>query len=454
MIRPRTKAEDLSGVVNENGKRRLGVIIVGAGARGNRVFAELMHTEDTGFDVVGVVEPHDGRRHSFQKRYGVPDERAFDNLSHFLEAPRFGDIVFICTPDVTHYAHARAISEKKYDILLEKPIATNLPECLGLLDVQQTQGNHIFVAHVLRYTPFFRAVKRIVEEGTYGKIRHIELQENIGHWHFAHSYVRGNWNRQATSGPIILTKSSHDLDILHWLVGERVESVVSYGDLVYFREENAPPEAAERCIDCPLQDECIYSATKFYLNERDEWPFNVIAPPPDTLEDRRKALETTSYGRCVWKSDNDVCDEQTVLLRYDSGVLAIFGLHGLSEQNTRTIRILFDDAELNGNLLKGDLTISRFTGEIDRFDVEDIALPPGGDSHGGGDLLLLKLLHEHMSGGEHHRLVTSLASSLPSHVLAFLAEESRKEGAVKVDIPEIFSPSAIQRMRESRLAQS
>lgn len=422
---------------------------MGAGARGNRVFAELIATEDTGFDVVGVVEPHEGRRNAFAERYGVPAERAFQDLASFLDAPRFGDIVFICTPDVTHYAHARAISEKNYDILLEKPIATNLPDCLALLDVQKTYQNRVFVAHVLRYSPFFRAVKKVVDDGKLGKIRHIELQENIGHWHYAHSYVRGNWNREATSGPIILTKSSHDLDILHWLVGEQVESVVSYGGLNYFIEENAPPEAAERCVECPLQDECIYSATRFYLNERDEWPYNVIAPPPDTLADRREAIETGPYGRCVWKSENDVCDEQTVLLRYQSGTVAIFGLHALSEQNTRTIRILFDDAELNGNLLKGHLTISHFTGKVDKFSVEEIELPPAVDSHGEGDLYLLRMLYEHLSGGEHGRLVTSLESSLPSHVLAFLAEESRREGAIKVPIPEIFSPQAMKELAAS-----
>jgi predicted dehydrogenase len=114
-------------------------------------------------------------------------------------------------------------------------------------------------------------------------VRHIELHENIGHWHFAHSYVRGNWSREKTSGPILLTKSSHDLDILHWLTGERVESVVSYGGLTYFREENAPPEAAERCVDCSLRNSCIYSATEFYLRWRD-----------DLAAQRRRAA--TGYG--------------------------------------------------------------------------------------------------------------------------------------------------------------
>jgi Oxidoreductase family, NAD-binding Rossmann fold/Oxidoreductase family, C-terminal alpha/beta domain len=438
----------------ESATNPIRVVVVGAGARGNRVFADLISREDTGFVNVGVVETHETRREAFRARYGIPEKHSFESLDEFLDAPRFGDIVFICTPDVTHYAHARAVSEKGYDILLEKPIATNLADCLALIDVQQTHRNQIFVAHVLRYSPFFQTLKRIIDAGELGEIRAIDLQENIGHWHYAHSYVRGNWNRESTSGPILLTKSSHDLDILQWLVGKRVESVVSYGGLDYFTEANAPPESAERCVVCPLQDTCLYSATRFYLNERDEWPFNVVAPPPDSLAARRRAIEEGQYGRCVWRAENDVCDDQTVLLRFGSDIHATFGLHALTAENTRSIRILFDTAELTGNLYRGQLTISHFTGHPDEFRIEEIELPGTSDSHGGGDLRLLRMLHEHLTTGAHAGLVTSLEASLPSHVLAFLAEESRKEGAIKIPIPEIFSPRAIDELaRNARVAR-
>ncbi|MQA92706.1 MAG: gfo/Idh/MocA family oxidoreductase [Gemmatimonas sp.] len=430
------------------------VVIVGAGARGNRVFAGLISREDTGFVNVGVVEPNEARRDAFRARYGIRPEHAFGSLNDFLDAPRFGDIVFICTPDVTHYAHARAVSEKGYDILLEKPIATNLPDCLALIDVQQTHRNQIFVAHVLRYSPFFQAVKEVIDSRRLGEIRAIDLQENIGHWHYAHSYVRGNWNREATSGPILLTKSSHDLDIIHWLVGGRVESVVSYGNLDYFTEANAPPGAADRCVVCPHQDTCLYSAMHFYLNDRDEWPFNVVAPPPDSVEARRKAIEEGPYGRCVWRSENNTCDDQTVLLRFSSDIHATFGLHALTAENSRSIRILFDTAELTGNLYRGTLTVSHFTGRPDEFRIEEIQLPGTSDSHGGGDLRLLRMLYEHLTTGAHADLVTSLESSLPSHVLAFLAEESRREGAVKIPVPEIFSPRAIDALgHDARLSR-
>mgnify|MGYP003577342091 CR=1 FL=1 len=174
----------------------LKVVIIGAGARGNRVFADLIARHDTGFVTAGVVELDPERRRAFQERYDIPDERAFAMVEDFLKAPRLGDIVFICTPDPTHYSLCRAVSERGYDILLEKPIATSLPDCLAMLEVEASSGNRIFVAHVLRYSPFFRMVRHIVQEGRLGRIRNVRLSENVGHWHFAHSYVRGNWRRR------------------------------------------------------------------------------------------------------------------------------------------------------------------------------------------------------------------------------------------------------------------
>ena len=417
----------------------LGAVIIGAGARGNRVFAELIATRDTGWRVAGVVEPDEARREAFRRRHALPDGAVFETVDRFLEAQAPGDVAFICTPDVTHYDICARLSAAGYDVLLEKPIATSLPDCLSLLDLQATHGNRIFVAHVLRYSPFFRALKEIVSSRRYGLVRNIRLTENIGHWHFAHSYVRGSWRRREESGPVVLTKCSHDLDIIAWLMDrDRPAFVSSFGTLEYFTEKNAPPEAADRCVACPLRDTCRYSATRFYLHERGGWPYDVIARGPDGLEARRRALETGPYGRCVWKSDNDVCDNQTVTVQFESGIHATFGLYALSADNTRRITVLMDDAEVVGDLHQGRLTILPLSGEKDVVHPLEVAIPPSDDHHGGGDLALLHTLRDHLLHGTHGEVMSSLHSSIASHVLAFLADQSRIQGGAPQPVPAIF----------------
>ncbi|MBR9988590.1 MAG: Gfo/Idh/MocA family oxidoreductase [Gemmatimonadetes bacterium] len=421
----------------------LRAVIIGAGARGNQVFAELMRTKDIGWKVAAVVEPDELRRTSFAKQHDVPAAHVFRSLDDFLVAPRVADIAFICTPDVTHYTICAAVSRAGYDVLLEKPIATSLPDCLALLDVQQTHRNRIFVAHVLRYSPMFRTLKQIVASRQYGLVRNIRLIENIGHWHFAHSYVRGNWRRREDTAPIVLTKSSHDLDIIAWLMEkDRPAFVSSFGALEYFSERNAPPESTDRCVDCPLQDTCRYSATKFYVHDRGGWPYDVIAPVEAGVEARRRAIETGQYGRCVWRSDNNVCDNQTVTIQFESGIHATFGLYGLSAENTRLITVLLDDAEINGDLVHGRLTVTPLSGRRE-VKTEVIPVPCADDHHGGGDLALLRTLYEHLVTGAHSHVMSSLESSIASHVLAFLADESRRMSGSPMPVPAIFQVSGM-----------
>jgi len=419
------------------------VVIVGAGARGNRVFADLISRYDTGFAIAGVVEPLEVRRSAFQVQYGVPPERAFASLAEFLATPRFADIVFICTLDPTHYEICAAVSEAGYDVLLEKPIATTLPDCLALLEAERQCRNRIFVAHVLRYAPFIRRIKALVSSREYGAVRHVAIMENVGHWHFAHSYVRGNWRRADLCAPIILTKCSHDLDIIPWLVDDRVTAVSSVGSLAFFRSENAPDGAAERCVECALRDTCRYSATRFYLRDEAGWPYETIVPPPDSLDARREAIATGPYGRCVWRSDNDVCDNQTVLLEFASGIHATLGLHALTADNTRKVTVLLDDAEITGDLYRRRLRISPFTGVPYELDEREVDLPEVEDRHGGGDLGLLRALSEHLADGTHAEIMSSLQTSVLSHVLAFLAEDSRVGGGVRLPVSDAFVPERL-----------
>ena len=104
------------------------------------------------------------------------------------------------------------------------------------------------VAHVLRYTPYTRLVRRLLDEGALGEVVSVQHLEPVGFWHHAHSYVRGNWRREDEAGPMLLAKCCHDLDWLSHVIGRRaVAGVVVRQPVATSRPSTgprAPPTAA------------------------------------------------------------------------------------------------------------------------------------------------------------------------------------------------------------------
>ena len=191
-------------------------------------------------------------------------------------------------------------------------------------ETARKRGKVLSVCHVLRYTPFFSKIKELLDKGCIGRLISIQHNENVGYWHYAHSFVRGNWRNSEDSSPMILAKSCHDMDIMLWLAGADCRSISSYGSLTHFKSENAPEGAPYRCMDgCPVQNECPYYAPRLYLTENTSWPTSVISA--DTgIEARTKALREGPYGRCVYRCDNNVVDHQVVAIEFKNDVTAVF----------------------------------------------------------------------------------------------------------------------------------
>src|SRR5690606_28313694 len=153
------------------------------------------------------------------------------------------DAVVVALPDHDHLEPTVAAARLGLAILLEKPLAPDEPTLRALETRLTGLDPRIAVAHVLRETPFWRSVHQVTSAGAIGDLVTIRLEENIGFWHFAHSYVRGNWRNMAESSPMVLAKTSHGLDLIRWLAGRAPGRVASFGHLLHFHEGNAPEGA-------------------------------------------------------------------------------------------------------------------------------------------------------------------------------------------------------------------
>ena len=410
--------------------------------------------------VVAVAEPDPVRRAAFAAEHAIPADGVFERWEDLLARPRPADAVVVATQDRLHAAPAIAAAGRGYHVLLEKPMAPTESEAAAIEAAARRAGVVLTVCHVLRYTPYTRALRKLLDEGRIGRVTTIQHLEPVGWWHQAHAFVRGNWGNEARSAPMLLAKACHDLDWIVHVKGMLPSKVSSFGGLTYFRPDQAPAGSAERCLDCGVERECLYSAKRFYLEtclpdpKLRAWPLAAVTDEM-TVDGVTRALREGPYGRCVYACDNDVVDNQVVNLEFPDGATASFTMTAFSAAAHRMTRIFGTRGviEGDGRLLRlrefANATPAAKDGGGEAaeevIDTGAAGGPTAGDGHGGGDRGVVEAFLAAVGGGDdgdgdrensdhegarRRGVLSDAATSLATHRIVWAAERARHTGTV------------------------
>ena len=407
--------------------------IAGFGDRGS-TYASMEKQFPDKMKVVAVADLDPAKVEKARNLYQIPEENCFSSAEEMLEQDRLADVMVVSTMDRQHVGHAIPALRKGYHILLEKPISPELSKCRELLEVASQCPGKIIVCHVLRYTVFYNTLKDLIQRGRIGDVVTICANENVGYWHQAHSFVRGNWRNSTQTSPMILQKSCHDMDILTWLLGKRCKAVSSFGSTQLFKPERAPEGAALRCLDgCKVKDTCPFDAEKIYITSPktglatgDSWISSVLSVE-HTLESTYKALREGPYGRCVYHCDNDVVDHQQTNLLMEDGSTISFTMCAFTENCYRTFKAMGTKGELEADMKSNLIHVRVFGQEEEIIDVGKLSSDLKG--HGGGDSGIVEdFLNMLLTDSQPNQRTTTLEHSMESHFIALAAEESRLAG--------------------------
>lgn len=426
---------------------KIKVALAGLGARGKDVYAQAAKVYPEKMEIVAIADIDPVKVEMAAKDFGIPKERCYASAEELLKEDKLADVMFITTQDRQHVGHAIPALRKGYHLLLEKPISPDLDECREIVKVAKECDRKVVVCHVLRYTPIYRKVKEILDSGKIGDVVSIMAAENVGWFHMAHSFVRGNWANSDKTSPMILQKCCHDMDLYLWLANKKCKSVSSYGNTYLFKEENAPEGCTDRCLDgCKVKDTCPFNAEMIYLDSNvigyrtghRGWPLNVVTPVP-TEGSLLEALKTGPYGRCVYHCDNNVVDHQVVNLNMTDGTTMSFTMCGFSSSIERYAKFFGTKGELivdmDDNPDKSYIEINLFGKEVIRERINAADLADDFSGHGGGDRVMVSEFMDILLGNiEESTSITSLEKSVESHYCALAAEQSRLHGGAVVDL--------------------
>jgi len=416
--------------------------IIGAGHRSLLYASYAKHHPDE-LEIVAVAEPDETRRRKAATLYDIPADHCFPTAENLAEHGKPADVAINGTMDLQHVPTTLPLLEAGYHVLLEKPICPTAEELLQLLETTRRTGRHLMIGHVLRYAPFYVAVRERVAAGEIGTIMSMQTVENVSYHHMATAFIRGKWNRRDTSNPMLLAKCCHDIDLVCWYKsGVAPTRVSSLGGLMYFRPEQAPDGSSARClVDCAIEAECPYSAKKMYI-EQGLWPTYAWEPIEHienaTAEDRLESLRTDNpYGRCVWHCDNDVVDHQGVLVEFEDGCVATHNLNTGTSRPCRSIHLLGTEGEIQGTMEDGSFIVRHPDARKGHeYSEELVDLSVSGEMHGGGDLRLVKDFVSVVRGEEPSLSTTNIMDSMYGHLVAFAADEAML-GSTTVEIENV-----------------
>ncbi|MFE9957120.1 hypothetical protein [Micromonospora sp. NPDC005299] len=198
----------------------------------------------------------------------------------------------------------------------------------------------------------------------------------------------------------------------------------------------APPTAADRCLDCPVESGCPYSGARFYRScladpDRHEWPLSVVTRDP-TPDGATAALRDGPYGRCVYAGGNDVADHQSVTVSFAGGATATLTMSAFTPGGHRRTRIMGTQGYLEGD--GEQVSVTGFvTGATVTTDTRGGGADAG-SGHGGGDMRLMAAFVEAVATGDRSAVRSGPWESLDSHRMAFAAEHSRLAGGARVEL--------------------
>ena len=400
-----------------SGKLRIG--IVGTGSRGTGCFGKLLSKRDD-VEITALCDPNPVRMRGAAKILGI-SPRFYSDMETMGEKETL-DGVIITSPDAFHHDCAMTALEHGWNVLIDKPLATNVKDGREIIEYAKKAGKSVMIGFNLRHHAVLKRLKKIIEEGTLGKIF---LAENREFYGGGRTYM-ARWNRLfSMTGGLWIHKASHDFDIFNWLLDfPRPVRIASFAAVNVLKPSGLPfplengIQPGPDCNSCHYREIC-----------KDRW----LLGEEELLQWGPEAVKEDGYikNRCIYTSDKDNHDNGLCILEYENNVKVSLFETFIGNKGDRRYTINGDKAIAEASLSERRITITpRWGGEV-----TTITLPAEDGGHGGADPELVDTFCKVLRGeepststAEHGLLATALGQA---------AEMSRRQSRM-VNLAEIL----------------
>ncbi len=333
--------------------------LIGTGGRLRSVVNLVLQEAAGRVQVVAAFDPDPIARQAAIEAFGA-DIALCQSEDELINHPEVS-WVFIGSFNCHHAEQAIRAMQAGKDVFCEKPLATEFEDCLRVRDVVRETGRIFSFGLVLRYSPFYQRLKKLVAEGAIGKLVSFEFNETLSFNHGG--YILGNWRRhRELAGTHILEKCCHDLDLANWITGELPLKAASFGGRNIYTPEN---ESLVAKIGPDAEGATAFSA----------WPDPHRVSP--------------------FSAGATIVDNQVAIIQYTGDVRATFHTNCNSAILERRFYLCGTEGTLRANAYTGLIEHSRVGWDTETLTIDTQAA--GG--HGGGDTVMARGLVRTLTEG-------------------------------------------------------
>lgn len=375
--------------------------VVGTGGRVPMFIDPIADTYRDSCELVGLCDSSAIRRRYHRGRlcqeYGLAPVSDYDaaDFDRML-AETQPNTVIVCTPDCTHHDYIVRALDFGAEVISEKPLTTDAGKFAEIDAAVRRTGHRVRTTFNYRWAPGATRVRELLAARAIGAVKHVDFEYLLNTSHGA-DYFRRWHSDKASSGGLLVHKSTHHFDLINWWIDAIPETVFAFGALVFYGKENAISRGQEALTRYPR-----YTG----VPESEGDPFRMNLEGDRSLNEiYRKAEAESGYIRDknVFRDGIDIEDSLSVALRYRNGVMASYSLNAFCPREGFRVAITGDAGRLEyteehaAHIITGDrdikydpaarrsstLRLQKLFGPPEDIPID---MPEGG--HGGADPLI------------------------------------------------------------------
>lgn len=176
-------------------------------------------------ELVAVMRRDAAKAEDYAKRHNVP--KWYSNTDDLINDPTV-NAIYVATPPNAHAELTIKALKAGKPVYVEKPMALNFEQCQQMIQASEKYKTPLFVAYYRRALPGFLKVKELVENGSIGKVRLVNLQlyKSLSNYKGTHD-LPWRVDPKMAGGGHFFDLASHQLDFIDFVFGpvQQVKSI-------------------------------------------------------------------------------------------------------------------------------------------------------------------------------------------------------------------------------------